>query len=89
MRLLLPKNPLTSLIPQLEELRESLRRVAAECEPLERAQLAAAEAAKHDRRECARLRAASLRHSETAETAIGKCQELQARPGVSKHLAEL
>eukprot|EP00438_Fugacium_kawagutii_P016602 Skav236388 [mRNA] locus=scaffold29:131994:133611:- [translate_table: standard] len=39
-----------------EELRESLRRVA-ESEPLERAQLAAAEAAKHDRRETARLRA--------------------------------
>eukprot|EP00435_Cladocopium_sp_Y103_P036076 s1864_g9.t1 len=39
-----------------EELRESLRRVA-ESQPLEQAQLAAAEAAKHDRRECARLRA--------------------------------
>ena len=39
-----------------QELRESLRRVA-ESQPLERAQLAAAEAARHDRRECARLRA--------------------------------
>lgn len=39
-----------------EELRESLRRVA-ESQPLERARLAAAEAARHDRRECARLRA--------------------------------
>lgn len=40
-----------------QELRESLRRVA-ESQPLERARLAAAEAARHDRRECARLRAA-------------------------------
>lgn len=39
-----------------EELRESLRRVA-ESQPLERARLAAAEAARHDRSECARLRA--------------------------------
>ena len=39
-----------------EELRESLRRVA-ESAPLEQSHLAAAEAAKHDRRECARLRA--------------------------------
>lgn len=52
-----------------EELRESLRRVAAECEPLERAQLAAAEAAKHDRRECARLRAELQEEQRCAEHA--------------------
>eukprot|EP00930_Biecheleria_cincta_P031654 TRINITY_DN21968_c0_g1_i1.p1 TRINITY_DN21968_c0_g1~~TRINITY_DN21968_c0_g1_i1.p1 ORF type:complete len:582 (+),score=139.24 TRINITY_DN21968_c0_g1_i1:42-1787(+) len=52
-----------------EELRESLRRLAAEQRPLERAQLAAAEAAKHDRRECIRLRAELEEEQRCAERA--------------------
>lgn len=52
-----------------EELRESLRRLAAEQGPLERAQLAAAEAAKHDRRECVRLRAELEEEQRCAERA--------------------